>query len=357
MPKSHMQTSKNKVLELIMYLAQMFSFLIFSYITISHILRLVQPVENYIDPKIFDINYLRFIVFLGFTLGFIGWIIAIIEKQLKLVSPIRESREENVAVALTAFFLAIFYNGLFVGTKFLQYPIFILLFLIFFFFITQLVFFYSSFKLNEFKNLLASIFHFKIQNFRIDQTLIKESFRKKNVYFIPLIILSLVTVLFSFLFVSNIITDYLGGKTFQENLNRKKFHISRIVPDKALHAQRVILEGFNFGWKNETDDRYRLMSSQGPIKLIEEWTNEKIDFTVPIELPAGKKEVWIEKPTDSNIDKSTLKSNKVTLEVYSRFVVYPEIDDNRLERVIKKIKKFLFLDVQLFNDILFTDYE
>lgn len=361
-----MSTSKKFTILLIKYLTQIISFIIFFYIFIAHILRLIKPVEIFIDQKVFNLSYLRFLFFLGLILGFIGWIIALVQKQTKIVSPFTQKKEENIAIALTAFFLAVFYNGVFSFAKILQYPIFVLLVLFFYWFIPQLVLFYSTFNLSDLKFLIVEIDAFRKKRVESGAHLYKKSIKIgediiytgiKKLFLIFFILFSLLFTIFSFFFLTDIFSDYIKGQTYQENLNRKEFYINKVTPQKALHAQRVKIEGYNFGWKSETDSRYKLMSTDGPIKLIEEWTNERLEFTVPIDLSVGKKQIWIERPTDDPNRQSVIKSNSLTLDVLSRFVLYPKIDDTTFERVTKRVKRILFFDVKIFNNILFTKYE
>lgn len=360
-----MKSTEKLILAWIKHITQLLSLVIFSYILIAHLLRLIKPSEVYIDQKVFDISYLRFILALAFILGLIGWIIALFEKQVKVVSPLAKNSIELISNGLAAFFLAIFYNGFFSFTKILQYPIFLLLIIFFYFSIPQLVFFYTTINIKDLKTLFYNTFLFikknsgdiqisNNKNKEVDERLIKRSIN--YILLIIFILFSLSITIFSALFLTKLIKNYIKGDNYQQNLNRKKFYINKVTPQKGLHAQRVKLEGYNFGWKSETDSRYRLMSTDGPIKLIEEWTNERLEFTVPIELPVGKKQIWIEKPTDGS-DNKIMKSNPITLEIFSRFVLYPAIDDSRVDRAIKRVKRVLFFKVQIFNNILFNKYE
>lgn len=401
-----MRSPEGFILSWIKYIAQIFSFLIFSYILSTHLFRYIKPTEEYIDQNVFNIDYLRFILFLGFVLGFTGWAIAILEKKIKAVSPFSKNRKETFFYLLIGFFFAVFYNGLFAFANILQYPIFVFLVVLFYFFIPQLVVFYTSFRIEDFKMLMDDTFAFRKkiieagievsdnlnrksmqvgekiihvgdqfnqksmqvggQIIGLGKDLNKKSIefgkeiihRGKNYFFLILVILfSLSITAFALLFVSGIIKDYIKGETYKQRQNRKKFFISRVIPQAALHAQRVKIEGYNFGWKSDTDGRYRLLTTDGPVKLIEEWTDERLEFTVPIDLAPGKKKLWIEKPPDDPHNLSVMKSNEIVFEVYSRFVLYPELDDSKFERLAKKIKKTLFFTFPSLNHIIVTSYE
>ena len=166
------------------------------------------------------------------------------------------------------------------------------------------------------------------------------------------ILFSLGVILLSFFQVVRIFTNYIQGDAYQNNLRRKQLFITKINPQKALNAHKVELEGYHFGWKTGDDSRYNVMTSDGPIKLIEEWTNERLDFIVPLDFSTGKKQVWIEKPTADPNSNQIIKSNIVTLEVFSRFNLYPAANDSFYQRAIKKVKKFIYLHVPIVSNLM-----
>lgn len=399
-----MNRPEKYILSWLKYITEFLSFVIFSYIFLSHLIRLVKPVELYIDQRAFDISYLRFLFFLGCILGAIGWTIAFFEdrKRLKISAPFSQDIKENISYALTALFLAVFYNGVFAFLGIFQYPFFIFLLVFFYLLIPQLVNFYLSFNFSDFRKLLYETIAFRRELIKMvekigekvslaGKTMAKSSQQisqrtmkiegkiveshdritkrdiektgriTKNtltyIFLLAFILFSLFVTVFSFLLVSEIISEFIQGKTYKENLIRKQLHITKITPAKAIHTQRVLVEGYNFGWKREADTRYKIMSTDGPIRLLEEWTNERLEFIVSLETPVGRKNLWIERPTDNPRNKKVVKSNMVTLDVMSRFVLYPESGDTKFERGLKKLKRILFFNFPLFNNLLFASYE
>lgn len=342
-----MKQFEKHILSWIKYILQFLSITIFSYVLLAHLSQLIKPTEAYIDLKVFNISYLRFIIFLGFITGLTGWTISLFLTEITAISPISQKLEEKIIYALTAFFLAVFYNGLFGFLKILQYPLFILLAILFYFIIPQLIEFYSGFNYNELKSLFS-------QTFKLNRGLpsSKKHIAFKTIPYLGIVIfilLSLLIAIFSFIFVSKIVGNYMLGKVYKENQLSKQFYISKITPHKVVHAQKVKLEGYNFGWKSSGDNRFNIMTNDRPIRLIEKWTNEQLEFIVSLDIPLGKKQLWIEKPADNANNKNILKSNIVTLDVIDRFIFYPAVGDSLITKVIKRIKKVLFFDIKIFN--------
>ncbi len=125
------------------------------------------------------------------------------------------------------------------------------------------------------------------------------------------------------------------------------------MPQKVIPAQKVLLGGYNFGWKSNDDNRYQIMTNNGPMKLVEGWTNEKVEFTVSLDIPPGKKQIWIEKPADDLKNNSIIRSNVVKLDVINRFVFYPALGDGLITKIIKRVKRIVFFDIQIFNPYIF----
>lgn len=346
-----MKQSEKKFLSWIKYILQLISITIFSYILLADLFHLIKPGEAYIDLKIFNISYLRFILFLGFISGLTGWTISLFLNEVIIILPTSHKLGEKTIYALIAFFFAVFYNGLFGFLKILQYPLFILSIILFYFFIPQLIEFYSRFNFNEFKLLFSQTFKLnkKITSFN------KHSEFKKIPYLgtIIFILLSLVITIFSFIFVSKIVGNYMLGRIYKENQLRYQIYINKITPQKVVHAQKVKLDGYNLGWKTFSDSRYQIMTNDGPIRLIEKWTNEQLEFTVSLDMPLGKKQLWIEKPSDNLNNKNILKSNAMYFYVLDRFIFYPAAGDSLVTKVIKRIKKILFFDIKIFNSYIF----
>ncbi|VVA44496.1 membrane hypothetical protein [Candidatus Roizmanbacteria bacterium] len=142
---------------------------------------------------------------------------------------------------------------------------------------------------------------------------------------------------------------------FQNQL-RRSFTITKILPKNTTQAENVSLKGYNFGWK--LGDKDKLMSNDGQINDIKLWTNDEIRFAVPLHLKDGKNIIWLEKSESDSSNSAILKSNKVTLNIISRWEFYPsQINYENLfyplqkENLIKRIKRFLFFKLKL-GDII-----
>lgn len=362
-----MKPFEKNILSWVKFILQFLSFSIFCYIFVAHLLRLIRPAEAYIDLRLFDITYLRFILFIGFLTGLTGLSVSLLLGQISLVPLSGQKRDEKVIYAITALFMAIFYNGAFGFLKIFQYPLFILLVVFFYFSVPALIQFYLSFNYKEVKSLLDQIYsvlknksfkplYDKTFDFDKELTAAKKKI-KTNVIpyigFVTFILFTLLISVFSFLFVSQIIKDYIQGNIYKENQLRKRLYIKKILPQKTMHAQKVIIEGYNFGWNPTGDSGYRIMTSEGPIRLIETWTNEQLLFIVSLDIPIGKKEIWVEKPADNPNNKKVLKSNTVSLDVISRFIIYPDVGDSLLTKISKRIKRVFFTDIKIFNPYIF----
>ncbi|MBI1863528.1 hypothetical protein HYS00_05425 [Candidatus Microgenomates bacterium] len=95
------------------------------------------------------------------------------------------------------------------------------------------------------------------------------------------------------------------------------------------------------GWNR--DGRSQVMSNAGKIPTGV-WNNTEVEFEMPLSVKEGKWQFWVRKSeNDSDAQSKLLVSNKVIIEVASRFTYYPTATDSSLERQIKKIKRFLFL--------------
>ena len=339
----------------IKHIGQWLSLIIFIYIFAAHVIYFIWPSELIVDQKVFSTSYLRLLFFLGFLLGLISWSVSFLEKKLKFVSPLSLGTEEKIIFAASAIFLAIFYNGVFSFLKGLQYALFILLGIFFFIFTPQLINTFLHIRFNDFRSLFQVTYSYRKELLEIFHVILLASIRK--VTLVIFIIASIFIILFSYLFISDVVSGYIQGRIYQENIFRKKFSIIKVEPKIATHVQMVKLEGYNFGWKSDRNRRYRVMSDHGQIQPIEEWTNESIKFKVPLYLSPGRKTIWIERPNDDPQRRKVLKSNSIQLDVISRFIIYPDIYDSKLDRIVKRMKRIIFYKFWFFNEFIFTKYE
>lgn len=373
-----MVNGKKFLLDWLKYLSQGLSLMIFLYIFATHTLNIVTTTDKFIDKNIFEISYLRSLLFLGFALGFISWIIYVLQKKTSFISPLTHNRSDQFYFISIASFLSIFYIGIFSYTNSFQYIIFFLLLILFYIFIPQLINSYLAINYAEIKSHIyqtfmlikkaASFNSYKKQllSLRLTPTDKIQEINKKMKESLPGLInkilrlltilvftlFSLSIIILTFFYIAGTINSYIRGNIYQENLKRGQFLITKITPQKVLSAHRVTLAGYHFYSKIKGDSRYSVMTSDGPIRLIEEWTNERLDFTVPLDFPTGKKEVWIERPTDDPNSNKIVRSNTVSLEVFSRFNLYPTANDSFYQKAIKKVKRLIYFNIPILSSLM-----
>ena len=156
------------------------------------------------------------------------------------------------------------------------------------------------------------------------------------------IMLATITILITVIITFRI-NNYLDyNRKLRENLT-----ISKIIPKSTTIGEKVVIEGYNFGWRFSEDDR--LMSNFGPI-LVELWKDDEITFIVPLHWSMGKTDIWIERMKGSIPDAPIIKSKPAKINILNRWEFYPEqeeLDRKNLftyfSRGIKKLKRFLIL--------------
>lgn len=143
-----------------------------------------------------------------------------------------------------------------------------------------------------------------------------------------------------------VVDSIKGYLNYQKSL-RDNLTIMKIAPTKTTLAEKIIINGYNFGWKLINQDR--LVSTYGPV-IVELWTDKQITFVVPLHWKEGFIELWVEKMKDTSKDARLLKSNKVKLQIMSRWYYYPKESDFRSNpfytywnRIVKKIRRELYL--------------
>ena len=154
-------------------------------------------------------------------------------------------------------------------------------------------------------------------------------------------------ILVSFILFVILIVGVLGVKlqeyaAYQKKL-RESLYIKEITPNKTTFAEKIILFGYNFGWKINNEDA--VMSDYGKI-TVDEWTNERITFNVPFEWKEGKVNIWIERCNRSETCGKLEESNKEELELVSRWEYYPTLEEleskdlrSLIWRAVKKIRR------------------
>lgn len=399
---SEIKHFRNLLFLWIRYISQSLSLLILIYIFVTHLVGLVTPTETFIDQEIYDLEYLRNLTFLSFFLGFISWIISFFLKQIQIVSPFTYSRNDRYLLIVTSILLSLFFNDVFKSLHIFQYVVFLAIIVFLIFFIPQFIQLYTTISISSFKFLIRDtcsyfvkkfnsiifdkkdLFIFLVQQFKpfkIILAYIRYRFKKSSVPFEQIqslevsfrnfeyllikkvtrlliillyAVLSILTLLITVLFIWGVVTKYIEGTILINNMRRKQFYILKINTHKALSGQKVTLIGYHFGWKVGEDNRYKVMLADRSVRLIEEWTNEKLEFIIPLELPTGTHKLWIERPSDDPKNTKILKSNSVNLSIFDRFILYPSENDSLEQRFIKKIRRYIYLNVPMFyNFVLF----
>lgn len=310
------------------YLILIVSILIFIYVALAHALSLL-AINQFVDPRVYDANYLKIIISAGFAAALTSMFILIYYKQARYISIISVSLKEKIIYLLIALFISSFlsatktYPNLLIKTRsLLAFFIFIALF-------PSLIETYAKMSLSKLSSFM------KLQNRFFSRV-------EKNIFinFISLIVLVMVFAI-NFLFLFNILINYFNGNVTKERYLRSTLHIAGTDPEKTTHAQKVVIYGYGLGWKR--DDRSRILSSDGEIPSSI-WTNDKIYFVAPLHLKEGSRQIWVERPKNEEDKKSPIiSSNRVNLYLVSRFAYYPDINDNFFIRQYKKIIRILFL--------------
>ena len=184
----------------------------------------------------------------------------------------------------------------------------------------------------------------------------KKEYLIKAIYFfcklIKAIVIGLVVVSFIAIIVAFLAWQLNRYADYQRKL-RENLTIMSVVPVKTTLAQKVKLQGYNFGWRVNKKDK--LMSNYGPV-LVDEWKGEELIFIVPLHWKEGKVKLWIEKNKDDIPEEKLIKSNVVRLKVLSRWDFFPAEEELRnkdplsyLKRAVKKIRRTLFLQKPYFQ--------
>ena len=100
----------NNVIVRINYLAQLLTLFIFGYIVVTHIFRLIS-LDMYVDPKVFDLIFLRSLVSLAFVTSMTSLLISIRYGSTKFISFLNLAFKDKLThlfiSALLGYFLAI----------------------------------------------------------------------------------------------------------------------------------------------------------------------------------------------------------------------------------------------------------
>jgi hypothetical protein len=284
---------------------------VFTYLLFSQVIMAFFPDIINIDPDLREKKLLVLLLLTGLVSGGTGLLISVKQKQLRLVSPFEISKEFLFSYALIAYFFAQFITERF--TLFLA--------ILLFFFLPQLTQFYTCFSPLRIKKL-----PFK----KINSASLKREF---------MVIATVVSLVAVTTWGGFKVVEYLRFRVlYQVNL-QKSLYIAQLNPKNTtqLYPNEVI--GYNFGW-HETS-KYHLMSNKGELKT-DNWTDTKVTFTTPSDLDSDTLTLWVEKPIHEGTQLE--KSNEVTLKILPRQDVYPTVDDSKLTKAFKKIKRIFLLN-------------
>lgn len=125
---------------------------------------------------------------------------------------------------------------------------------------------------------------------------------------------------------SNIIVDLQTNRLIES----RKPIITNLEPRIVYHGNKIVVTGKRFGWLNE--GKRSLNFSDGTIRA-DFWSDNKIEFTVPLDWRVGKIQIWIEKQETINNKKVITKSNVATIHHISRFAPWGKDDDAYFEQL------------------------
>lgn len=313
-----------KIVTFFYFCCYFISLLIFAYVLLANTLHLLNISDLFIDPRLFDKDYLKLLISSALSIGALGTYTSYLLGDLKAVS---FSKKERAALIISALFLSFFFVGNIYIKNISSQVVFLLVFIILSYFIPALASFYINFKFDA-ENYLMRIQNFKTKSIPLS---------------ISLITLSAINILLSGSLIVGIIGTYFNRGKFRQELLGNNLFIAKVTPTKTTYLEKITLVGYNFGWR--LDPRYKIVSTKGEIRS-NLWTNEAIDFIVPHYLQTGKVSIWIEKPINDKVNSSINISNKISIEVEPRSNLYPTLNDNQLERVIKKLKRIVHVAIE-----------
>lgn len=366
-------------IEYVILLSYILPSFFFTIIIIGHTLNLLLPEYNFFKDTLISAtgSDMKLLTSEAFILIGIGIFLKVRLKKMKLVLPLFQPSNLRAAYILSSIFLSYFFlNNVISLSK--MWPILILFSTIFFFFyLPQVVEFYTTFNMAYFKNFILFYKNFSgvpgIDLPAFPRFRWKISLKRDNYFTMPhlditwpawkinwkrvflnFIISTTVFVIVTALtisiviFISRSVFSYLEFQRSQ----REKLLISEFIPRKVIYADEVTIEGYNFGFK--ANDKFRVQTSYGPVDT-NLWTNEKIIFTAPLHWKEGPVNLWIERTAEDSSKSAVIRSNSKELTVLSRWDFYPEERDYEAPGLLywriftKKIKELVFLKLRLFQ--------
>jgi hypothetical protein len=280
---------------------------------------------------------MKFILTVAFIVGGIGIVLSKFVQPSKASKLSKSGLREKTALVVASIFFTYFYIGQSTVFTFSLKILFVVLILFFYIFLSKLIDFYTMIDFS--------------QVHRFTPQIEKEDNIIKALSKVLTMCVATIAVCFSAVLIFNIAIGYVNGNVERDRENMKKLYIVSVEPSKTTLAEDEVIHGYNFGWN--VDGRSKLMSSDGQI-VTSLWQHDVIRFTVPLQMKTGKRELWIEKPVHENEYFSpTVQSNRVFISIVPRESFFPEADDNKLTRLIKKVKRFVLINIQSVGKYLF----
>lgn len=303
----------------------------------TNTLHLLIPTDSFIDSRVFDSDRKLLFFISSVCLIFFTWITELIKGNIIFISPSSLRKNIKLSYFITAIFLASVYRNIYSSSLILMYLTFAITVYLFYMLTPQFVRLFMKYRVRRAGGI---IFNSKEMN-------LSQNFYSK--FF--LIIFGTLVVISSGLLVIKVAYNNLPNVIAKNIAIRNGFTLASIEPNSLTHAQTVKLKGFNLGWGTQSDPRFRVLSSSGPIPQIIEWTENTITFIAPLHLREGTQYIWAQRPKDPSNKKSTIiKTNAISAQVYSRFDYYPDLGEDKKQRAFKKIKRSLFLNMQKLLD-------
>lgn len=280
-----------------------------------------------INTSIFEIPDVRISVLIIIFLLFLGWTISLNQKILQIRNPLNNPWKENVLLLIITTFFSYYFMTSFstFGKESHWFISFGILFIVFFLFFTQIVEFLTFYNIKD-------LFTIKKHVSVTIEKQIKNPSQKRTRSDYSLILI--IGYLFILLFV-----NIKKESDYKHTLTSSLF-IEQVTPKKTTYAYKVAVQGYNFG--DTPGEKFKLFSTYGPV-TVDEWTNSKITFTVPLDWKEGSVLLWIERPNRHD-NKRIETSNDIEFELLDRWNFFPREHDSKQTRIYKRILKFFYLD-------------
>lgn len=175
----------------------------------------------------------------------------------------------------------------------------------------------TGYLIIDFLNVLLRIIKlvFKITISYIEKTLV--AYKRDRILFAK-------RVLFVILIVVFIRTADFQINHYFERLTRNP-KIYSIEPHIVYRSTKVILRGYNLGWKPD-NAALRLYSSYGEVQK-DFWSDSEIIFTVPLSWKDGMVKLWVEKPINWDGKNFIAKSDIITIKLIPSSSTFTPADD------------------------------